>query len=575
MDELRTKLEELRQRFSALSMGAKIGAIAGLLATVGMVAWAYSAGSRIDHAVLFSNLSEQDAADVVESLTEKRVPYRLEEGGHTILVPSDRVHETRLALASDGLPKGGGVGFEIFDEQRFGESEFAEQVKYHRALEGELARTIQALGGVKTARVHLVLPSRSLFSTDDNTASASVAVTLRPGGTLNESQVRGIVHLIASSVRGLKAENVTIVDGEGHSLNDDEDGASGDTANKSLAFRREVERSKERAVQAMLDATLGPGAAVVRVAADVTFAREERTEEVFDPAATAERSHQISEERDLAAGSGSTGGVPGAPSNLAGAEPPTGEAETGQGIVRRNETRNYEVSRTTRRVSEPVGRVSKLDVAVLVDYVNRGNEQRPNFQARSAQELAEIKEIVESAVGTQGDRGDRVAVRSVRFHREAEPEPPKDILKPVRPYLPLAIPALALIGVLGAAIIGYRVFRKRKTVEVAATEKLIASEAAAAATLGATSTFSTTDGAPALPDGEAGEAGDAAPKLPETAETRRDEEAATDEMLQRIHDQFITPEAEEAMQLAAQLAAQDPAMAAKVIRSWLTEGELE
>ena len=273
------------------------------------------------YAMLYSNLEEQDAAAVVAKLRETRVPFRLEADGSQIWVPGATMHETRLALAAEGLPRGTGVGFEIFDQQRFGESEFAEQVKYHRALEGELSRTISHLDGVESARVHLVLPQRNLFASDESQATASVVLKLRTGARIGDDRVRGVVHLVASSVRGLTAENVTVVDGDGRPLAGGEQ-AEEELASRSLEVRRSVERSKERAVQQLLDATLGVGVSIVRVAAELSFAREERTEERYNPETVATRSFQITEEGGAASGP-TTSGVPVTPSNLPGGQVPT------------------------------------------------------------------------------------------------------------------------------------------------------------------------------------------------------------------------------------------------------------
>ncbi len=413
MEEFRTRFSAARERFDALPGRARWGILAGVLVTIAVAAFSLLRDAEPAYALLYANLEEADAGAVVERLREKQVPFKLERSGTQVWVPEASVHETRLALAAEGLPRGGGVGFEIFDEQRFGESEFAEQVKYHRALEGELSRTIGHLAGVESARVHLVLPQRNLFAADESQATASVVVKLRPGARLADERVRGVVHLVASSVRGLAPESVTVVDGDGRPLAGGEQ-AEDELATRSLEVRRSYEHSKERAVQQLLDATLGPGVAVVRVAADMTFAREERTEERFDPSTIATRSFQITEERNGAAGP-TAEGVPGTPSNLPGGETPTTGTTGDDGLSRRSETRNYEVSKVTTRAIEPVGRVTRLDVAVVVDGTWTGAGAQRRYRARPAEEITRIRTIVESAIGSQADRGDRVTVENVQF----------------------------------------------------------------------------------------------------------------------------------------------------------------
>ncbi len=533
MASLKDSLGKLKERWSALSIQRRIVIALGVAAVVAIAILAIGRASQPSFGLLYSNLSQDDAARIVERLRDMHVPYKLESGGSDVHVPEDSVHETRLTLASDGLPSGGGVGFEIFDEQRFGESEFSEQVKYHRALEGELSRTISHIAGVETARVHLVLPNRSLFASTETAASASVALKIKPGFRMRDDQVRGIVHLVASSVRSLDAEHVTVVDGEGRSLAGAAT-ADEEMSSQTLGFRNELERGKERAVQELLDRTLGEGASVVRVAADVSFAREERTEEQFDPQGIAPRSFQISEERSNVGPNATTAGVPGAASNLPGGEAPTSGTGGGSGLFKRSETRNFEVSKVVRRAIEPVGRLQRLQVAVVVDGRWSGKAARRHFTPRSAGELARIKAIVESAVGVQSDRGDKVTVECVPFADSAHPGRrvdfgPADPIERFRPYLPYAAGAVGLLFLIVALPIWAAIRRRHRR-----TAKVSASVAA-------------------LPAGPGGPAAiDAA-----------------------IVNERLTEQARavaEARSLAADLASRDPDLAARVVRGWLSEG---
>jgi flagellar M-ring protein FliF len=431
--------------------------VAGLLVGIGAIAYATTANREPQKAVLFSNLSDDDAARIVEKLRGANIPYEFGSGNTTLLVPEKQVHETRLMLASEGLPSGGGVGFEVFDQQRFGESEFTEQVKYHRALEGELARTISHLAGVKRARVHLVLPTRSLFADREQDASASVVIHLVPGWKMREDQVKGIVHLVASSVRGLDPEHVTLVDGDGRPLerSDSREEAS-ELTGKADAYRREIERGKERAAQQMLDASLGQRKSMVRVAAAVNFAREEVTEELYDPETIAQRSFQIVEEREGAGGK-TVGGLPGTPSNLPGGEAAVSGPGGGAGLQRRSETRNYEVSKYMRRAVEPVGRVTGLQVAVVADGRYRGTGDKKKFEPLSKDELDRIQKLVAGAVGIDEKRGDRVVVECIAFAPAPAPFDDRTIIeKAFGPYTQYVLWALMEI----AAFIAYRVLNK-------------------------------------------------------------------------------------------------------------------
>src|SRR5437870_8587097 len=232
---------------------------------------------------LFASLTTEDAGAIVTQLKGAKVPYRLGGGGEQILVPADRANEVRLKMAVQGLPLGGGVGFEVFDRPALGVSDFAQRLNYQRALQGELSRTIGQLRGVTRARVHLVLPQPSLFTDRERPASASVFLKLAPGSQLRAEQVKGIVHLVASSVEGLSPERVTLVDTAGRVLAMGGESATSAVSGRRLEIKTALEDSLERRVQTLLDSALGPGQAITRVAAQMNFDQMERTEEKFDP----------------------------------------------------------------------------------------------------------------------------------------------------------------------------------------------------------------------------------------------------------------------------------------------------
>ena len=528
---MKERIEALRARWSGLPSRTRalaIGGAAALAALIGLGTWLASDSPM---QVLFAELSSDDSGRIVEELGRLQVPYDLEEGGATVLVPANRVHELRLSLAAAGLPSGGSTGFELFDEQRFGESEFSERVKYHRALEGELQRTISHLGGVERARVHLVLPTRSVFVDDENEGSASVVLHMQPGRRVSREQAQGIVHLVASSVRGISAENVAVVDGDGRPV---AEGSGDEEIGDALAYRRRVETERERAARELLDRTLGPGIAEVRVAADVSFTREERTEERYHPDEVATRSFEI-EEETRADETNTAEGVPGAASNLPGGEAVAAGTSTNGG-GRRHETRNFEISKTIRRAVEPLGRIERLQVAVVVDGTWTGEGASRTFEPRPAEELDRIREVVAHAVGVVETRGDGIAVSCVPFAARENPveDPVEALLAPYRPWLePAGVLLATLVGLITLLMIRRRLRARQARAELV-PDTTIAQLAR----------------------------GDQDPNAPPRALPGADELRAA---LTAPDDATRIP------LLAAELAAEDPARAARVLRGWLLE----
>jgi flagellar M-ring protein FliF len=550
MADWAARVAPLRDRWSKLTLAVRVAVISVAVLALGAIALGVTVDHTPSKGVLFSNLGEDDAARIVLRLKAANIPYEIGPDGTSILVPETQVHETRLMLASEGLPSGGGVGFEVFDQQRFGESEFSEQVKYHRALEGELARTISHLAGVKRARVHLVLPQRTLFAASEQDASASVVVHLIPGGKMRDEQVKGIVHLVASSVRGLDTEHVTLVDGEGRSLGGGQHN-DGELASDADAYRREIEKGKERAAQQMLDTTLGQNKSMVRVAAAVSFTREETTEETYDKDAVAPRSFQIVEERE--GGDGKlVGGIPGAPSNLPGGQQPTTGAGGGAILTRRSETRNFEVSKVMRRAVEPVGRVTGLQVAVVVDGRYSGSGDKKRFEALRKDELDRISNLVGSAIGIDEKRGDRVVVECVPF----APQPPitddrSMVEKVLGPYTNYGMMALVGLLVLIILMVGRKALRGvgGPPRQIAGSADVLSAAALRAGTQGAAGS---------------GEPGDKALGMPAIPQLQLPEAAAA---AQASREEAV----EQVRQLTSQLASNEPEAAARVLRGWLAE----
>ncbi len=430
---------------------ALAGSIAGLVA-VGL--WT----QQPDMQVLFSNLAADDAAVIIDKLKEGKVAYETSGGGGTILVPSAQVHDLRLQLAAQGLPRGGGIGFEIFDRSSLGMSEFVQKLNYRRALQGELARTIAQMPEVERARVHLALPERRLFSSDQDRARASVVVSLRRAHTLGKTQVQGIVHLVASSVEGLQARDVTVVDGHGNLLSSTGNDEGGLLTSSQLEYQRSLEKDIETRIQTMLERIVGTNKAVVRVSSVIDFRKVETTEERFDPNGQVVRSEQREQERSSGV-NGQSGGVPGVQSNVppgTEGEPPLTSSTTSQN---KNETVNYEISRTVSRIVEPIGSVKKLSVAVLVDgtYENQkgaeGEAAAKKYIPRTAEDMSRIEEIVKKAMGYSEERQDQVQVVNVQFEvapdegqgGESEPAPART--GALAPYIRYGVGA-ALFGLL-------------------------------------------------------------------------------------------------------------------------------
>lgn len=386
----------------------------------GLVMWS----RQPDYRVLFSNLSDRDGGAIVAALQQGNIPYKIAESGGAILVPSDAVHETRLRLASQGLPKNGSVGFELMDNQKFGISQFAEQVNYQRALEGELEKTIASISSVREARVHLAIPKPSVFVREKELPTASVMLNLYPGRALDEGQILAIQHMVSSSVPDMPVKNVTIVDQDGNLLTQ-QSTANGLDASQ-LKYVQQIERNTQGRIDAILAPLFGAGNAHSQVSADIDFSKLEQTAESYGPNAnpqnTAIRSQQSSESKD--GGGASVGGVPGALSNQppAAASAPIDAAASGADVkaapvnVRKDTTTNYEVDRTVRHYEQPMGGIKRLSVAVVVNYQKQVDAKGiATMQPLSADKLAQVQQLVKDAMGYDEKRGDSVNVVNSTF----------------------------------------------------------------------------------------------------------------------------------------------------------------
>jgi flagellar M-ring protein FliF len=388
---------------------AAMGAVT--IALVGFFAFVILRVSAPQMTPLFTDLSLEDSTAIVKELERQGITYELRNEGAIVMAPKDRVPRLRMTLAENGLPKGGGVGYEIFDKSDvLGATSFVQNINHLRALEGELARTIRSLDRVQAARVHLVLPERPLFSRETPEASASIVLKVR--GMLEPQQVNAIRHLAASAVNGLKPERVSIVDEAGRLLADGARGAdaldvSGD--DRKVAYERRLRDQ----VEGIVSSVVGPGHARVQLSADFDFNRVTQTSEKFDPEGRVLRSSQTREESS-ASGDNRQGQVTVA-NELPGAPPDNGAASREQSR-KSEEIVNYEISRSTKTEVTEGGRVNRISVAVLVDgNYGKNDKGEPVYQPRDKQEIDHIAALVRSAIGFDQKRGDQVEVVNLRF----------------------------------------------------------------------------------------------------------------------------------------------------------------
>lgn len=449
-----------------MSSQQKMVLMVALSAIIALAAGGWMWSQAPDYKVLFSNVSDRDGGAIVASLQKMNVPYKFAEGGGAILVPANDVHDARLKLASEGLPKGGLVGFELMENQKFGTSQFLEQVNFQRALEGELARSIQSVAAVSGARVHLAMAKQSVFMREQQKPSASVLVNLHPGRTLDPQQVNAIVHLVSSSVPNLPVKNVTVVDQHGNLLSKTDEANPGTGLDPNqLKYLQALEQSYVKRIEAILIPIVGIENVRAQVAADVDFAHSEQMDEIYkpnqDPVKSTLRSQQTSESSTTGQGEG---GVPGALSNqppspptapitVAGATPPPSQlplpaatpgapgtpaaadaaAQAARAAVptstRKDATTNYEVDKTIQHVRKPVGGIKRLSVAVVVNHRKVTDEKGlVSSQPLNEAEKAQITDLVKEAMGFNRDRGDSLNVVNSPF---------TDMEKEIVPDLPL------------------------------------------------------------------------------------------------------------------------------------------
>ncbi len=424
---------ETAQGFSGLPVLRQLGLMIGLAASVALGVAVVMWSQEPSYTLLYGNLSGTDTSQVLDALQKSNIPYQVDEGSGAIMVASEKIHDARLKLASEGLPKGNGVGFELFDkEQELGTSKFIEQARYQHAVEIELSRSIMTMRGIKSARIHLAIPKRSVFVRKKEKPTASVVLDLYAGHHLNDGQIASIAHMVSSSVPGLVPESVTVVDQGGNLLSRvRKDDMMSATAGQ-FEFTRKLEDNYKRRIEDLISPIVGPGRVRAQVVADMDFTMTEKTRESYNPDLPALRSEQLVTESS--GGRGAAIGIPGALSN----QPPAGgttndagqdNANQGSGGSSSNSrtTRNYELDKTISHTRSSVGSIRKLSVAVLVDDLQKqdadGNMTRSPLNDAA---ITRLQTLVKEAVGYDSVRGDSVNVINASFYipekQEALPE---------------------------------------------------------------------------------------------------------------------------------------------------------
>ncbi len=427
-ENLSERFNQSREVFAAMPPARKVllaSVVAAAIASfVVLLLWT----NKTEYDVLFGGLTQEDAGAIVEQLDKKKIPYRLTQNGSVVEVPQEVVQETRLFLATQGLPAGGSIGMEMFNETRLGETDFLQHLNYQRALQGELERTIMKFPAVLQARIHLNIPKETLFIEEERPPTASVVLSLKRGRELSTAQIKGIVHLVASSVEGLDDKNISVVDTSGGLLYSKDDGAeTGMMTATQLEQRRAMEKRLGDRITSMLERIVGPQKALSRVTAELTFNRISTSEEVYDPDRTAIRSEQRLSEKNLGPAKGAEG-IPQSSFELGTGNEQQDEAgPRGEVYERNEETTNYEITKINRQIITPAGDVKRLSVAVLVDgiyeEVVKDGETSQTYIPRPQTELDKLSELVKSAVGYDETRGDAVVVQSVPFYLEKRPTP--------------------------------------------------------------------------------------------------------------------------------------------------------
>lgn len=559
-------MNDLKRLLSALTMRQKISLVMAAIVVAGGLYSLSRWNNERDFHPLYTGMAAEDAGAVVNRLKEGKIQYRVSDNGTTILVPSNIVAETRLQMASSGIPRSGRIGFELFDKNNFGATDFAEQVNYHRALEGELERSVMALAEVERARVHITLPKESVFLESRRPAKASVLVKLRPGARLSPPNVLAVCHLLSSAVEGLEPQAVSVLDMQGNLLNrpratQDLDG--GKPSEAHLEYRQNVEKDLLTKINSTLEPLLGPDAFRASVSVECDFTSGEQSEELFDPTRSVMANSQRTED---IGGLGISGGVPGSASNM---PRPTSRPDAGtRGYTRKTENIAYQSSRTVRRLRMPQGGLKRMSVSLLLDHdvkwKGTGDKALRVVEPPSPEKLKSIRDLVAGSIGLQPDRGDQLVVESLPFETTQNWKP--DELPPAAPPFALPLPAWlqdalkdkavpVLIGVAAGVFLLFVVVvfllmrgRRKRRLKIQASAR-------------------------ALPAGEQAAGGDGEARMQEKLAEHTAAKAKLEaEALQALKlPAATTKKTEVLVKHLTEEAKRDPATMAQLIRTWLHE----
>ncbi len=570
---------QIKELLRNLSPRQRIYIAAAIVAVVAMLVVFTRWRHERDFRPLYTGLAAEDAAVMVQKLREAGSEFRLEENGATVLVPSARLNELRLQMASAGLPKTGRAGFELFDKNNFGATDFAEHVNYRRALEGEIERSIMGLAEVEHARVHVTFPKDSVFVEARQAAKASVMIKLKPGSKLAPANVLAVCHLVASAVEGLAPESVSVLDMNGNLLSrprrDDPEGNQPSEA--VLDYKRQVEKDLLAKINSTLEPVVGPDKFRAGVSVECDFTAGEQTDETFDPARSVMTSSQKTED---ITGVNLASGVPGTASSLP--RPTSRPGMAGSGTTRRTETIAYQSSRMLRRVRLPQGGIKRISASVLVDqglrWEGAGPKAKRILEPPAPEKLKAIRDLVAAAIGFDTARGDQLILETLPFEATLAIEPPPAPAPPPappkpfsftlppwlvqlyaqKPMLVIGIAAGALLAMLvGAGVLLFLRWRRKRRKKVETMGALPGAPGAAGA----------------LAPGE--NPADAARRELESRMAEREQvqaQAEAEALLSLKLPAVTTKKADVLVKHIGEAVTKDPIASAQILRTWLAEG---
>ncbi len=586
-------LDQIKRLVLSLTRSQQISIVLAALAVAGGLSWIFHRQQEKDFKPLYTSLGAEDAGQVVAKLKESNAEYRLADGGGTVLVRAANVAEMRLRMASSGLPKTGRIGFELFDKTNFGATDFAEQVNFRRALEGELERSVMSISEVELARVHLTFSKDSVFSDLRQPAKASVLLKLKKDARLSAKNVVAVGHLVANAVEGLNPEGVSIVDMQGNLLSKEkkQNGQeTGDvTIESPIEYRQRIERDLLAKVVSTLEPVMGPEHFRAGVSVEVDFSSGEQSEESYDPNRSVITNQQRSEEMSAPK---ETAGIPGTPTNLPKPTTRPGSAGGNNGIVRRTENTQYQSSRTVRRTRLPQGSVRRISASVVLDqqvqWEGVGSKARRTLVPPPEETLKKVRDMIAGAVGFQQERGDQIFVQSLPFETTLRMAPPADpaVRNPATPGSPtpntkdnsmllIGIGTGVLMFIAGAALL-LLMRRKKKAARKVEVNAAIEGATGAPAVEGAGPKAQVEGGAAAAAAAVAANEAEMEEaeqrKVLDDANSRKEAQAMLNAM------RLPTTKTKKADVLAKHIseeAKRDPAMVAGLIRSWINEKERE